>query len=166
MLAQLAYLNQLAIQMRKKNKRVKINLHNASVAAKKAAEIALAEQLAQEQALQEQLAQEQALQEQLAQEQALQEQLAQEQALAEQLAQEQALQEQLAQERVLQEKALQEKIAQQQVLQKQVEPEHKNIFLNAFKHANTKANDRAIKPSSVSNNNQGSLFLNVIKQNV
>ena len=126
MLAQLAYLNQLAIQMRKKNKRVKINLHNASVAAKKAAEIALAEQLAQEQALQEQL----------------------------------------AQERVLQEKALQEKIAQQQVLQKQVEPEHKNIFLNAFKHANTKANDRAIKPSSVSNNNQGSLFLNVIKQNV
>ena len=146
MLAQLAYLNQLAIQMRKKNKRVKINLHNASVAAKKAAEIALAEQLAQEQALQEQLAQEQAL--------------------AEQLAQEQALQEQLAQERVLQEKALQEKIAQQQVLQKQVEPEHKNIFLNAFKHANTKANDRAIKPSSVSNNNQGSLFLNVIKQNV
>ena len=151
MLAQLAYLNQLAIQMRKKNKRVKINLHNASVAAKKAAERALEEQLAQEQALQEQIAQEQ-----IAQEQALQEQIAQEQALAEQLAQEQALAEQLAQEQALQE----------QIADEKVDPENKNIFLNAFKHANTKADECVIKPSVVSNNNQGSLFLNSIKHSL
>jgi hypothetical protein len=161
MLAQLAYLNQVAVQIRKKNKRVKINLHNASVAAKKAAERALEEQLAQEQALQEQIAQEQiaqeqALQEQIAQEQALQEQLAQEQALAEQLAQEQALAEQLAQEQALQE----------QIADEKVDPENKNIFLNAFKHANTKADECVIKPSVVSNNNQGSLFLNSIKHSL